>query len=241
MKRMPVFAGRNAREILRDPVTIIFGVGLPVLLLVVMSLFQTNAPVEIFSIASLAPGMAAFSLSFVAMFAAMLMAKDKSTSFLLRVFASPMQPWEYILGYALPMLPIGMAQCAFCFLTALCFQLPFSWNILLAIVALLPTTALYVAFGLLFGVLLTDKQAAPINSILVQCAAILGGVWFDPSLVGGVFESLCGFLPFLHCTESARAALAGDFASLPAHLAVTAGWALCLFITAALLFRKRMR
>ena len=117
MNRMLALAGRTGKELLRDPVTLVFGVGLPLFLLVLMSVIQNNVPVEIFAIGQLAPGMAAFSLSFVSMFAAILLAKDKSTSFLLRVFASPALPREYILGYALPMLPIGAAQCAVCFLS----------------------------------------------------------------------------------------------------------------------------
>ena len=151
MNRMLALAGRTGKELLRDPVTLVFGVGLPLFLLVLMSVIQNNVPVEIFAIGQLAPGMAAFSLSFVSMFAAILLAKDKSTSFLLRVFASPALPREYILGYALPMLPIGAAQCAVCFLTAFCFGLAPSWNILLAMLVLLPTAALYIAFGLLFA------------------------------------------------------------------------------------------
>ena len=241
MKRMTAFAGRNGKELLRDPVTLIFGVALPVALLAVMSLIQSNAPVEVFAIRSLAPGIAAFSLAFVSMFAAMLIAKDKSTSFLLRVFASPMLPWEYILGYALPMLPIGAAQCAVCFFTALCFGLPFGWNTLGAVAVLLPSAVLYTAFGLLFGVLLSDKQAAPVNSILVQCAVLLGGTWFAPSLVGGAFETICKLLPFVHATESARAALAGDYAAALPHLAWIAGWAVLLFVAAVLLFKRKMQ
>ena len=106
---------------------------------------------------------------------------------------------------------------------------------------LLPTAALYIAFGLLFGVLLTDKQAAPINSILVNVAALLGGTWFDLTLVGGTFERICTLLPFVHATESARAALAGNYAAILPHLAWVSGWAALLFAAAVLLFKKKMR
>ncbi len=241
MNRMLALAGRTGKELLRDPVTLVFGVGLPLFLLILMSVIQNNVSVEIFAIGQLAPGMAAFSLSFVSMFAAILLAKDKSTSFLLRVFASPALPREYILGYALPMLPIGAAQCAVCFLTAFCFGLAPSWNILLAMLVLLPTAALYIAFGLLFGVLLTDKQAAPVNSILVNVAALLGGTWFDLTLIGGTFEKICNLLPFVHATESARAALAGNYAAILPHIAWVFGWAALLLVAAVLLFKKKMR
>ncbi|MBE5784178.1 MAG: ABC transporter permease [Clostridiales bacterium] len=241
MKRMLAFALRVAKETLRDPVTLIFGVGLPVALLVLMSIIQRSVPVEIFAISRLAPGMAAFSLAFTAMFAAILISKDKSTSFLLRVFASPMRPWEYILGYALPMLPIGTMQCAVCFAAALCFGLPFSGKLLLAVLALLPAAAVYVSFGLLFGVLLTDKQAAPVSSILVQCAALLGGIWFDPVLIGGAFETVCDVLPFVHAAGAAAAVFAGDGAAVISHILPLFGWTAVLFAAAVFLFRRKMR
>lgn len=241
MKRMTAFSLRVAKETLRDPVTLIFGVGLPVVLLVIMSLIQRSAPVEIFAISRLAPGMAAFSLAFVAMFGAMLIAKDKSTSFLLRVFASPMRSYEYIAGYALPLLPIGAAQCLVCFAAALFFGLPFSGKLLLAPAALLPAAALYAAFGLLFGVMLTDKQAAPVSSVLVQCAALLGGIWFDPALIGGTFETVCNVLPFIHASGAATAAIAGDGAATAVHILWLIGWTAILFTAAVLLFKKKMR
>ena len=241
MKRMTAFSVRVAKETLRDPVTLIFGVGLPVALLMLMSIIQRSAPVEIFAISRLAPGMAAFSLAFVAMFAAILLAKDKSTSFLLRVFASPMRPWEYIMGYALPMLPIGAAQCLICFIAALFFGLPFSGRLFLALIALLPAAAVYIAFGLLFGVVLTDKQAAPVSSILVQCAALLGGIWFDPALIGGAFETVCKALPFLHVSGAAASAIAGDGAALMHHVLWLIGWAAVLFAAAVFLFKKKMK
>lgn len=105
----------------------------------------------------------------------------------------------------------------------------------------MPTAALYIALGLLFGVLLNDKQAAPVNSILVNVAALLGGVWFDTSLIGGAFARACNLLPFVHATESARAALQGDYGAILTHLSWVAGWAALLFAAAVLLFKKKMR
>ena len=43
--RMLAFARRNWKEILRDPLTLAFGAGFPLVLLLLFSLIQRNVPV----------------------------------------------------------------------------------------------------------------------------------------------------------------------------------------------------
>ena len=42
--RMFTFAGRNTKEILRDPLTLFFGLGFPLVLLLLLSAIQANIP-----------------------------------------------------------------------------------------------------------------------------------------------------------------------------------------------------
>lgn len=107
------FTGRCRREILRDPLSLIFGVGLPLVLLVLISTIQKNISVDIFSIERFAPGMSVFSLTFLMLFGGLLLATDRITAFLSRIFASPMHASSYILAYALPLLPLGLVQGGF--------------------------------------------------------------------------------------------------------------------------------
>ena len=65
-----VFAKRCLKEILRDPLNLAFGLGFPVAILLLLSAIQTNVPVELFAIESLAPGAAVFGLSFMTLFSA---------------------------------------------------------------------------------------------------------------------------------------------------------------------------
>ena len=117
--RARAFASRNIRELLRDPLTVSFGLGFPLVLLVLLSLLQKNIPVPMFEIETLAPGVAAFGLTFIALFSATLISRDRSRSFMMRLCASPMTARDFILGYLLPLLPISLVQGALCFLVAI--------------------------------------------------------------------------------------------------------------------------
>ena len=60
--RMLVFARHNAREILRDPLTAIFSLGFPVVILALLTAIQANIPAPLFVLDSLTPGIAVFGL-----------------------------------------------------------------------------------------------------------------------------------------------------------------------------------
>ena len=80
--KMLTFAGRCSKEILRDPLNLMFGLGFPVVLLLLLSAIQANVPVELFAIAHLAPGIAVFGLSFLTLFSATLIARDRESALL---------------------------------------------------------------------------------------------------------------------------------------------------------------
>ena len=75
--RMLTFAKRNLKEILRDPINLVFGLGFPLILLLLLSAIQANVPVNIFEIDTLTPGITVFGLSFITLFSATLVAKDR--------------------------------------------------------------------------------------------------------------------------------------------------------------------
>ena len=118
MRRMRFFASRNAREILRDPISVGFGVAFPILLLLLLSFLNRHIPAEahmtLFEPEQLAPGVSVFSLSFLALFSALLLSRDRSSALILRLYASPLTGRDFILGYLLPMLPMALAQTLVC-------------------------------------------------------------------------------------------------------------------------------
>ncbi len=240
--RMLTFANRNAKEILRDPLNLFFGLGFPLVLILLLSAIQANIPVELFEIKHLAPGITVFGLSFMTLFSATLISKDRGSSLLQRLYTTPLTPTDFILGYALPIIPIGVAQSVVCYITAMCLGLKFSLNILLSVVFIIPVCILYIALGLLCGSVLNDKQVGGIcGALLTNLSAWLSGVWFDLELVGGAFKKIAYALPFVHAVELERGILSGDFSKALPHLWWVLGYALTLMILAVLLFLRQMR
>ena len=240
--RAMCFAGRVTKEIIRDPVNLVFGLGFPVLLLLLLSAIQANIPVSIFEIESLAPGMTIFAMSFMTLFSAQILAKDRESTFLQRLYATPMKAVDFILGYTLPLLPLALLQSLACFLAAIPLGLPVKWNILTAVLASVPAALFFVGLGLLFGSILNPKQAGGICGALVtNVTAIFSGIWFDLSLAGGFFEKLGDAMPFLHAVKIERAVYAGSHINLWLHLAVVAAYAAGILLLAVFLFLRQMR
>lgn len=240
--RMLVFAKRNAKELLRDPLTVIFGLGFPLVLLLLLSAIQANIPVPLFEIKRLSPGIAVFGLSFMTLFSATLIAKDRGSLLLQRLYTTPLRPIEFILGYALPILPFSLAQSVICYAVAFLLGLEVTLNCLLAILFILPVSLLYIALGLLFGSILTDKQAGGVcGALLTNLSAWLSGIWFDLELVGGAFQRIAYLLPFVHAVEMERAVLGGDLRGAMPHLLWVLGYAVLLLALAVVLFLRQMR
>ena len=240
--KMCAFASRNTKEILRDRLNVIFGLGFPLIVLLLLTLIQSNVPQELFPLRKLTPGIAVFGLSFVSLFSATVISKDRSSSLMLRLYSSPMRPADYILGYTLPLLPMSIAQSLICFAAALALGLEWSVNILLSIAVLVPAMLLFIAVGLICGTLLNDKQVGGIcGALLTNLSGWLSGVWFDLALVGGAFEKAARVFPFVHAADAAREAIAGNYAAIPEHLTVVLLYAVILFILAAVIFRKKMK
>ena len=239
--RVRAFAKRNLKEMLRDPLTVFFGLGFPLVLLLMMNVIQRNIPVHIFELNTLAPGIALFGLTFLALFSGLLLAKDRASAFLSRLAASPMTASDFLLGYLLPMLPIAVGQTVLCLGAAVALGLPLTWNLLAAAASLLPSALLFIALGLLCGTLFNDKQVGGMcGAILTNVTAWLAGIWFDLSLVGGSFQTVAYILPFVHGADGAKAALAGEWAALPEHLIWVSAWAAAVMVLAVWLFRRRL-
>ena len=236
------FAKRTAKEILRDPLTMAFGLGFPVVLLLLLSAIQANIPVPMFEIQTLAPGMTVFGLSFMTLFSATLVAKDRESALLQRLYATPMTGWNFILGYMLPMLPIAFAQGVCCFLVGALLGLKLTVNILLAALFVVPISLFFIAMGLLLGSILNQKQVGGIcGALLTNLTAWFSGIWFDLELVGGTFQKIANLLPFVHGVELEQAVAAGDIVAGLPHLLWVLGYGLVATALAVFVFFRKMR
>jgi ABC-2 type transport system permease protein len=239
---MLTFAKRCAKEILRDPLTLAFGLGFPLVLLALLSAIQANIPVPLFEIDTLTPGITVFGLSFMTLFSATLIAKDRESAFLQRLYTTPLRGVDFILGYMLPILPIALAQTLICYLFALLLGLTFTLNILYAVIGIIPMAVFNIALGLLCGSLLGVKQAGGIcGALLTNLSAWLSGVWFDLKLVGGLFEKLANALPFVHAVEMERALFSGDFACAASHMLIVLAYSTVVTAAAVRCFLGQMK
>lgn len=240
--RMLTFGKRCAKEILRDPLNLIFGLGFPIVLLILLSAIQNNIPVRLFEIESLTPGITVFGLSFMTLFSATLVARDRESALLQRLYTSPLKAADFIVGYMLPMIPIAIAQCAICYLVAIILGLSVTANILHAILMIIPFAIFQIALGLLCGSVLNVKQVGGVcGALLTNLTAWLSGVWFDLELVGGPFRKIAKMLPYLHAVELERAMINGDYSELLPHVCVVIGYTIVITVGAILVFLRQMK
>jgi len=240
--RTMTFARRCAKEILRDPLNLCFGLGFPLVLLLLLSTMQKNIPVSLFTIDTLTPGITVFGLSFLSLFSATLIAKDRESAFLQRLYTTPMRGLDFILGYMLPLIPIALGQTAICYLFAIPLGLTIRVHIVYAILGILPMAIFNIALGLLCGSVLGVKQVGGIcGALLTNLSAWLSGVWFDLELVGGLFEKIANALPFLHGAEMEKALFAGEFRLAVSHMIPVVVYSCAITAAAVLCFFRQMR
>lgn len=240
--RMLSLAKRNAKEIVREPINLGFGLGFPVVLILLLSAIQASIPVSLFEIEHLTPGIIVFGLSFMTLFSATVIAKDRSSALLERLYTTPLTALDFILAYTLPIIPFSVIQSAVCFVFALILGLDLSINILLSILFVIPVSILYIALGLLFGSVLSDKAVGGVcGALLTNLSAWLSGIWFDLELVGGAFKRVAYLLPFVHAVDMERAVLSGDFAGIFPHLFWVLAYGIIILALAVFLFLRQMK
>ena len=240
--KIMIFAKRCSKEILRDPLNLGFGLGFPLILLILLSALQANIPTSLFEIDSLTPGITIFGLSFMSLFSATLVAKDRESAFLQRLYTTPLTAFDFMVGYMLPLLPIALGQTVICYLFALTLGLEPSVNILYAIIGIIPMAIFNISLGLLCGSILGVKQVGGIcGALLTNLSAWLSGVWFDLKLVGGTFEKIANALPFVHAVEMEKALFGGNFEIVLGHLIPVALYSIAITVIAIFCFLGQMK
>ncbi len=243
--RIALFAGRNIKEILRDPINLFFGLGFPLILMVLLSVINASIPPEagntMFAIENLAPGLAMFGTAFMALFVGMVLAKDRTSSFLTRLFTSPMTAADFLLGYTAPMLLMALAQAVITLTAACLLKLPFTISILPAVLTTALVSLLFIGIGLLCGSLMNDKAVGGIcGALLTNLAGWLSGVFIPIDLIGGGFKTVSQILPFYHGVAAIKQTLSGDYGALPPHLAVVSVYTTAIYLIAVFVFRGKM-
>lgn len=241
-----VFAKRNLKEILREPQNLIFGLGFPLVLMFLLSIINNSIPVEanntMFEINNLAPGLAMFGTAFMALFTGMIVAKDRSSSFLMRLFTSPMIPKDFLLGYTLPLILMTFVQSSITLSIAMLLGIRFSFGVILAIIVTVITSSFFIGLGLLCGTLFSDKTVGGLcGALLTNLAGWLSGVFIPLNLIGGTFKTVCEVLPFYQSVEAIKSALSEDYTMMAVHLGITLLYSFLVFFIGIWVFRKKMK
>ena len=206
MRKLFALTKRNLLELLRDPIALILCIGFPTVMLVFMQLIFKGfeyVPAN-FAIENYSVGVCVFGYTFTALFVALSVSGDKNTSFIKRLAIAPVNKLVYYLSYLFSSLPIILVQSMLFFAIALAFGLPFDYNVLLALLCLVPSAILYISLGVLFGsICKNEKQTGPISSIFISATGILGGVFMPIEAFSGIFGKIVNLLPFTHTVKIA--------------------------------------
>lgn len=233
------FAKRNFKEIIRDPLSIIFSVLLPLFLLFIFK--QINIPNESYELHNFTPGIVVFGFSFIALFTAMLVSKDRTSSLLIRLGISPMKPIEYILGYMLSIIPLTLIQNVLFFILAIALGLSFSINIIWAILISIVVAILFIAIGIILGSLFSEKASSGISSIVVQLVCFTSGMYFPRELLGDVFSRICEYLPFESCVTIIKGVMNANLESITIrNIIVFSIYTILALIISILIFKEKM-
>ena len=233
------FAKRNFKEIIRDPLSIIFAIILPLFLLFIFQ--QIKIPNDTYNLENFTPGIMIFSFSFITLFSSTLIAKDRQTSLLIRLGVSPMKPIEYILGYMISFIPVILLQDILLFVLAIILGFPFSINIIWTILVSVIIAILFLGIGILIGSLVSDKAASGISSIIVQLVCFTSGIYFPKELLGNTYSKICEILPFDSALVIIKGILNNNYETIKLqNIIVFCEYTVAFIILSAIIFKRKM-
>ena len=237
--KIDIMAKRNFKEIIRDPLSLIFAIILPLFLLFIFQ--QFDIPNESYKLENFTPGIVVFGFSFITLFTAMLISKDRTTSLLVRLGISPMKPMEYILGYMLSIIPIILIQNILFFILAVILGLRFSINIIWTILVSIIIASLFIAIGIIIGSISSEKASSGISSIIVQLVCFTSGMYFPRETLGKVFGTICEYLPFESCLTILKGIMNNNLESIQArNIAIFVVYTIAILVISVIIFKKQM-
>lgn len=235
------FAQRNLKEISRDPLSLVLGVLLPVFFIFLFSTISKNAPIDVFKPVNIVPGITIFGFTFTTMFLGLLIAKDKSSSFLTRLFISPLKPKDFIIGYSIPLLPFSLIIGIVCLVIGIIVGVPISLTLVYTLISFIPYILFSVFIGIFLGVICNETQIMAIGNIYIIASALLGGAWMDLNILGENIKKITEVLPFSHAIEASRIVLSGRQDNIWIHLLIVSIYAILFFLLAVYFFNRKMK
>ena len=231
------FAKRNFKELIRDPLSFIFAIALPMFLLFIFQMFKI--PNQIYQIKNFTPGIIVFGFGFITLFTCMLVSKDRSSLLLIRLGVSPMKSSDYILGYMLSLVPLIIIQNILFFTLAIILGLEFNIHIIFTVLVSIVVGIFYIGVGVLIGSCFNEKSAPPISSVIIQLICFTSGMYFPKEAMGKVFIVICKVLPFESSLNIVRGVMNNTSIGLRSILTFSI-YTIAIVIIATLVFNKKM-
>ena len=243
LRRIGTLTKRNVKEIARDPISLIFILAMPLVMEVLLYFLFHNLTAQ-FEMRYLAPGIVVFSQAFLSLFMGLLIATDRGTSFLTRLYVSKAKPHEFIFSYALAALPIVFVQSVVFFVVGGMFDPAlFGWGMVGGVAMSLVTSLLFIALGILFGSVCNEKSVGGIASIVISGQSILSGMWFPVEGLDGAMMTLMEILPFRNASMAVQNVVngVGGFDGVGLPILVVIAYMVATFVVAVLAFKAKMQ
>ena len=244
LSRIIILTKRDFKEILRDPLSLIFTLGMPLFMEILFYLIFHRLTPQ-FEMKYLAPGIVVFAQSFIALFVGLLIALDRSTSFLKRLYVSNAKSYEFIFAYALSMIPIIFGQSLLFFIVGGIFDSSiFSIYMVFAILISIVTSLFFIAIGILLGSICNEKSIGGISSIVIAGQSVLSGMWFP---IEGLSEGMITFmniLPFRNATQLVQNTMSGindAYKDFLIPLIIVLAYTIVSFVLAIVAFKIKMK
>ena len=244
LSRIFTLTKRNLKEIIRDPLSLIFTLVLPLFMEILFYLIFHDLT-EQFQMKYLAPGIVVFSQAFLTLFTGLLLSTDKNTSFLTRLYVSKAKSYEFIFAYALSVLPITLVQSILFFLIGGIFDTAlFGLGMILAIILSVVTSLFFIGMGILFGSICNEKSIGGVSSIVIVGQSVLSGMWFPVDGLNNGMITFMKVLPFKNATMLIQNMIIGvndSFNDFILPLLIVLGYTVLAFVVAILVFKNKMK
>ncbi len=245
--RALIFAKRNFKEIIREPLSSVFCLAFPIVMLLIFQLIIGDMPEEViaqnvpqFQINRLAPSIAVFSFSFLTLFSGMVICKDKTTSFINRLKISPMKSSDYIIGYTLPLIPMAFIQVIVTYAFSMIFGFKITGASLLSILTMIPIMLFFVALGLLLGVIFSDKAIGGVSSILINVAAIFSGMFMPLDTMNKTIRTIAYIFPFANSLKLTSSVITGNVSNILVPLLIVLAYTVATIVATIVIFNKKL-
>lgn len=242
--RILTLTGRNIKEILRDPLSLLFTLGFPLFMEVLFYLIFHKMTSQ-FEMRYLAPGIVVFSQAFLTLFVGILISTDRSTSFLTRLYVSRAKSYEFVFAYAFAIVPVVAVQSVLFFLVGgILDHSIFGAGMIFAILLSFVTSLLFIAIGILLGSICNEKSVGGVSSIVIAGQSLLSGMWFPIDGLNKGVTTFMNILPFRNASMLVQNTMNGIgdlFKDFFLPLIILVAYTIVAFVVAVLVFRAKMK